>query len=125
MSGTYLRGSVRDTSMEVYVNKVLQDISKRQVRVLAMYWRFPNEPFTNNEMSRKMTQEDYTWAINQFTPRRGELVDMGLLEEVIQRPCRQSGNKAWAVGLTEKGKQLYREAGIKDGVKILTQEKLG
>ena len=115
---------VRDTSMEVYVNKVLPGLTAARRRVFAMYWRFPNSSKTNEEMCAIMTKEDPTFKINRYTPRRGELVKMGLLEEKVKRICGVTGNMAWAVGLTEKGKQLYRKAGIA-GEKILSQRILG
>jgi len=114
---------VRDTSMEVYVDKVLPSISESRRRVFAMYWRFPNASKTNEEMCAIMTREDPKFKINRFTPRRGELCKMGLLEEKVQRICTVTGNRAWAVGLTEKGKRLYKESGV-DGQKILAQERL-
>jgi len=82
---------VRDTSLAVYQNKVIPNMSTRQRQVYEIFRQFPYSNFTNAEVAQEMG-----WSINRITPRTGELRDLGLIEEVSRRVCNVTGNLAWA-----------------------------
>ncbi len=92
---------VADTSLEAYINKVLPSLSEKRTKVLSIYFDNPEESFTNAEVSQILG-----WMINRVTPRRHELVRFRILEKKQKRECRVTGNTAWAIGLTDKGKYL-------------------
>jgi len=97
--GTQMRG----TSLEAYFGEVVPKLSQMQSEVLRVFYDNPTLDLTNMELS-----EELGWSINRVTPRTYELRGQGknsplkpnpILIESRQRPCRVTGNTAWAWSL--------------------------
>jgi hypothetical protein len=66
---------VRQTSIESY--KLTQPIlGKKQTEMHEFFLQHPTIKFTDKNLAYNLK-----WTINTVTPRRGELLNMGLIEE--------------------------------------------
>jgi hypothetical protein len=89
---------MQQTSLFAYHNFVKPNLSDRQKEVYEAIRLYPHDNFTDKEISRWMN-----WDINRITPRRGELLKMGLIRFSERRKCTITGSTANA---WEKGKLI-------------------
>ena len=89
-----MKTNMQDTSIDIYYNKVLPNLTRKQNAVLTVFKSQPNCNFTNAEIAKKMG-----WTINRVTPRTLELRHKGKLMFVSRRVCTVTGNTAnsWKV----------------------------
>jgi len=73
---------VRDTSIHVYLNKVIPNMSRRQAQVYFAFKQSPHETLTDGEL-----QKILGWPINYITGRRGELEKKGVIVDAGRRIC--------------------------------------
>jgi len=69
---------VRNTSRQAYFNDVVPKINEAQMVVLAALQK-SKRPVNNQEVANFLNKQ-----INTITPRMGELVKMGLVEEAFR-----------------------------------------
>ena len=82
---------VQQTSLDVYYQKVLPNLMRRQREVLRVFIDNPYRDFTNMELSVYLR-----WSINRVTPRVLELRNKGLLVKYCRRRCGVTKNMALA-----------------------------
>ena len=87
---------IKDTSLLVYMEKVLPHLMEKQEIVYRIYRKFPTMNFTNAEIAKILGVPHHHVA-----PRAGELRDMGLIVEVSRRVCTVTGNLAWSKRLKQ------------------------
>ena len=94
---------MRSTSLEAYFGEVVPKLSQMQSAVLKVFFDNPAMDLTNMEIA-----DDLGWSINRVTGRTYEMRGQGknnplkhnpVLIESRQRPCRVTGNTAWAWSL--------------------------
>jgi len=82
---------VQQTSLDVYYQKVLPNLMRRQREVLRVFIDNPYRDFTNMEVAAMLG-----FSINRITPRVLELRNKGLLVKYCRRRCAVTGNMAYA-----------------------------
>jgi predicted HTH transcriptional regulator len=71
---------IQSTSLEAFIH-IQRSLNRLQNEVLKAARTQPN--VTDQELAYMLK-----WPINRITPRRGELVEKGLVEEAGRRKCR-------------------------------------
>jgi hypothetical protein len=80
---------IQDTSLEA-LRRVSPKISKSQDAVMKVIRAHP-EGLTDAEINHYLG-----WTINRVTPRRGELLEKGLIYDAGRRQCRKTHSQAHA-----------------------------
>ena len=83
---------VRDTSIQVYLTKVLPNLSRRQAQVYFTFKQSLHDTLTDGELAKILH-----WPINCVTPRRGELERKGLIVDAVIAQSEAQRLQLWAM----------------------------
>lgn len=82
-----MKTAIQKTSLSAYRTEIEGTLGERQSEVLAAL--ITRNGMTDKELARELGRE-----INTITPRRNELVALGLVREHCKRPCGITGRTA-------------------------------